>query len=235
MSILEILNNVLSQSGFHEKASFFNSQDLDDKQMAAIANRVGYEILNFYRWPLLRVSHEIDLQAGEESYTLPADFQSLVPDSVWEADGSRIAEWPTPDGRWYMYKFSAFSVGGVARIKMHGSTVDIINDGAASVIEFEYITNAYAKAESSGDLKAAFTLDTDTFRLDDQLLILGIQAHWQQAKGIPTYQEHYANYMNKMREAIARAAAGRTIGGRSGVNPVNADPDSPYYPLYRGS
>ncbi len=231
MQIVEILNNVLAQSSFLERPSFFNSSDPDDKQMVAIANRVGKEILDYYLWPALRKSFTFNLASGTSSIALPTDFESLVPESVWEADGSRPAEWPTPDGRWYQYKFSTFSVGGITRIKMHGDTVDIENDGQAVDIDFEYLTNAYAKDSTSGDDKQAFTLDTDTFRLDDQLLVLGIQAHWQQAKGIPTYTEHYANYMNKMREAIGRAAGGRIAGGR-GYSPLDR---SPYYPLYRPS
>ena len=70
--------------------------------------------------------------------------------------------------------------------------------------------------------KEFFTDDGDTWLLDDQLLILGIQAHWQQAKQMPTYLEHYQNYMSKMNEAISRSNTSQTIGGNP--RPMRRDP-----------
>lgn len=225
-TLKDMLNDVLAQSGFLEKTSFALSSDPDDKQMVAIANRVALEISQFYDWGSLRKSTEINLITGTSRYQLPNDFKSFVPDSAWETDGSRPVELPTPDGRWYLFKFSAFSDGGTLRAKFYGNELEIHDAVTGESFKIEYISNSPIK-DISGAVKERFTADTDTFILDDQLLVLGIQAHWMQTKLMPQYKEHLNNYMIKMNEAIARSAGGRTIGGTP-ANPSR----SPYTKLW---
>ena len=225
-----MLNQVLSQSGFLEKGTFTNSADPDDKQMVSIANRVAYEIMNYYDWNELRKTFILQLETGKDRYPLPNDWQSLVPDSSWESDGSRPAEIPVSNSSWYMYKFTAFSDGGIFRANIYGNEIEVYDSEGGSSISMAYITSMPILS-SEGEAKELFTNDTDTWILDDQLLILGIQAHWQQAKLMPTYGEHFTNYMRKMGEAIARSTGGRIIGGSL------SDRDwllrrSPYTPLY---
>jgi hypothetical protein len=232
MILKDILNNVLLQSGFLEKTSFTNNPDVEDKQMIAIANRTAIEIRDFYPWAELRKVYTITPQVGKAQYPMPDDYLSLIADSAWEVDGSRRVELPTPDGRWYMYKFSAFSDGGIIRAKMYGKTMEIANSDKGFTGEpfsVEYMSNAPITSADEVP-KERFTADDDEWLLDDQLLILGIQAHWQQTKLMPQYMEHMANYRAKTSEDIGRAAGGRTIGGfgiRKGMR------DDPYYPLYR--
>ena len=212
MTLLEILNNVLTQSSFLEKASFTNNADVDDKQMVSIANRVAYEIMNYYDWGGLRQIGVISLVEGSTQYQLPDDYQSYVPDSAWETDGSRKVDVPVDDATWYQYKFSSLTSGGTIRARFYGDFVQVIEPFDGGSFSYEYVTK-YPIRGSEGAAKELFTKDSDTFILDDQLLILGIQAHWQQAKLMPSYMEHMANYMTKMTEAIGRSNAGQTIGG----------------------
>ena len=230
MTIKDILNNVLAQSGFLEKGSFFNSADPDDKQMVAISNRVAYEIMNFYPWNELRSTFQIDMQTDQNRYVLPADYQSLIANSAWETDGSRIVEWPVPDRRWFMYKFTTFSDGGTIRVRKYGNEIEVHDPEGGESFTFEYVSKWVAKT-AEGERTEFFTNDTDEFLLDDQMLVLGVQAHWQQAKLMPSYQEHNQNYRAKMNEAIGRSNGSRTIGGNVFGRWQNTN--APYYPLYR--
>ncbi len=232
MTLIEILNNVLEQSGFLSRNSYTGSSDPDDKQMVAIANRAAYEIINFYKWGELRNTYTINVTPPQERYLLPNDFQEVVPDSAWEEDGSKPVEFPVPDRRWYMYKFTTWSNGGLIRMRKYGNELEISKPEFAESFEFEYISKWYIEAEG-GERKEFFTEDTDSFLLDDQLLILAVQAHWMQTKLMPQYQEHFQNYRAKMNEAIGRSAGARTIGGNNGIG--KSYEGSPYYPLYRPS
>ena len=270
MTLLEILNQVLMQSSFLPKDSFTVNADPDDRQMMAIANRVAYEIFNFYDWGTLRNVAVLDMIEGQNSYDVPPDYQSIVPDSAWETDGSRKVDLPASDAAWYQYKFSSLTTGGTIRARFYGDRIEVIEPFNGGSFTFEYvskypITSAYVPQADGGegtwsiDLsppqigylwdehlwgtipwaepienppftdigsfwdedywsvtgapKEFFSEDTDVWRLDDQLLILGIQAHWMQAKLMPQYMEHMANYRSKMGEAIGRSNAGQTIGG----------------------
>jgi len=229
MQLREMLNQVLMQSGFIERGSFVSSADPDDKQMVAIANRTAIEIMNYWKWPELRNTGSITLADGQTRYQLPADFQALVPDSAWEMDGERVVEWPVPDRRWFMYKFTDWSDGGTLRVRMYGNEIEVHDANTGESFDFEYISKFPITAENS-ERKERFTADTDSWLLDDQTLILGIQAHWQQAKLMPSYMEHFANYNRKMAESIGRSNASRTIGGASSTGIGRREP---YYPLWR--
>ena len=231
MDLKDILNNVLGQSGFLQRSSFTSSGDPDDVQMVAIANRAAIEIANYYNWSELRTASTINLITGTTLYDLPSDFKDMVPGSLWELDGERPVEYAVPDGRWYMYKFSTWSDGGTIRVRRYGSQLEVHDPETDSGFQFEYVSK-YAVRATAGTPKEFFTLDTDTWALDDQVLVLGIQAHWMQTKLMPQYVEMFANYNRKMTEAIGRSFGGRTIGG---INSSLAGDRSPYYPLYRPS
>ncbi len=231
MDIKQILNNVLSQSGFLEKDSYVGSSDPDDKQMVSIGNRVVDEIKRIWVWGELRSDFQINVQEGVTRYTLPADFEAIVPDSAWELDGNRQVEYPVPDRRWFIYKFTNWSDGGTIRVRKYGNELEIHDPDSTTGFQFEYISK-WAIVSSEGERKEFFTADTDEFLLDDQLLVLGIQAHWMQTKLMPQYKEHFANYRSKLNEAIGRSSGTRTIGGTGrGLDGRGA----PYYPLYRPS
>jgi hypothetical protein len=235
MTLREMLNEVLAQSGFLERSVFTSSSDPDDRQMVAIANRVACEIKGFYNWSGLRQSTTIVMtETGgvpDVRYDLPANYCSMVPDSVWETDGSRKVDLPVPENRWFLYKFTSFSDGGTIRARLYGDQIEIHDPEPGESFSFEYIADQVI-TDSAGQPKTNFTEDTDVWILDDQLFILGVQAHWAQTKLLPQYEQWYANYLAKMNEAIGRDASGQTIGGQT------ADGDwlstrSPYYPLYR--
>jgi len=200
--------------------------------MVAIANRGAYKFMTYFKWSGLRTDAEIDSLPGQQTYDLPGDFQDLVPNSAWEGEGERPVEWPVPDDRWFMYKFTSYSSGGVYRVRKFGDTIEVLSDVDDSTnFQYQYISKWVVQDEQQV-LKEFFTADSDTYRLDDQVLILGIQAHWMQTRMMPQYQEHYGNYNRKLSEAIGRSVGGKTIGGRGAGGFGRRDP---FYPLWRPS
>lgn len=237
MNLRDMINDVLGQSGFLHKAGFANSTDTDDIQMVSIANRAALEIYQFYTWSALRVAAEITMTetAGvpDSLYPLPADFKSVISDSAWESDGSRQVELSTPERRWYAYKFSAFSDGGVLRARVVGNNIEVHDAAPGQSFWFEYISNGpIIPANSADPPKDRFTLDTDTWLLDDQVLVLGIQYNWADTKMLPQKESWKGNYYQKLNEAIARDVPSKTIGG---LDVQFIARRAPYYPLYRAS
>jgi hypothetical protein len=215
MQIVDMLNNVLAQSGFLKRGQFFNSADVDDVQMTAISNRVALEIGGFYPWGTLRIPFQIDLIEGQEDYDLPAGLKWIVSDSSWETDGSRPVDDHISDQMWYQYKFSSLTSGGTIRARQYGDKLQVQEPFAGGEISFEYVSE-FLVTSTIGTPKPLFTEDSDLWVLDDQLLILGIQAHWMQTKLMPQYMEHMSNYRAKMNEAIGRDAVRNTVGGVGG-------------------
>jgi len=227
MTLLEMLNAVMSESSFLTRTSWASSNDPDAKQVVAIANRVAYEMYNWVPWPEMRETATVTLTTAT-SYALPSDHQSIIPDSAWETDGSRKVDLPVPDGEWFMYKFSSLTTAGTIRAKIVGSNLEVIDPVEGQEFSYRYISK-YPVLSSALVRKEKFTNDTDTFVLDDMVFILGVQAHWQQAKRMPNYLEFMQNYMSKMAEAYGRSMGAQKIGCRGTTVARRA----PYYPLYR--
>ncbi len=233
MTLLEIINEVLGMSGFLQRQRIVTSTNPDDIQMLVIANRVARDVHEYYPWPIMRRVGTITPISGQTRYALPDDFVDFVPDSAWQENGSRVAEWPTPDRRWYMYKFSAFSTGGMNRIKKYGNEIEIEASTGVRPISYEYISNAIIEAEN-GAKKSRFTADTDKFLLNERALLNGIQAEWGTNKMMPQASVWAARYQSSLADAIAEANSARTVGGtdqRFGRRWRNGF--SPYTNLYK--
>jgi hypothetical protein len=227
MNLLQILNEVLSQSGFLKRGSFMSSQDADDIQMGAIANRVAYEILNHFDWPEAEVIGGIMMQDGITLYELPEDFQSLVPDSEWTDAGVK-ADLLLNKPEWFTGRLGTGTGGSQIQYRLRGrSALEVLEPNPGETLTFSYITK-YPILNQSGQLIERFTADSDRFLLDDQLLVLGVQSHWAQTKMFPTAEQWRANYNAKLNEAIGRHSGGKTIGGS--FKPRNR---SPYTPLWK--
>jgi hypothetical protein len=238
MNLKSILNSVLGESGFLEKSAFAASSDVDDKQMVAIANRMAYKIFNFYNWSAMRQTWVLEMTTTgakgnipKTVYNLPTDWQTMVPDSVWETDGSRRVELPVPENRWFLYKHTVFSDGGTMRARLYGNTIEIHDASPGESITLEYITNTPIRS-AAGDPKQYFTADDDIFILDPETLITGVQWKWGHAKMMPQVAEWRQDHLTAVNGAIGRDAGGRTVGGQS----ANSDwmrNRGPYYPLYQ--
>lgn len=230
MNLKQILNRVLSESTFLEKPAFTSSNDPDDKQMVAIANAVAYHMFNWCHWGVLKATHTVTM-TEDKLYPLPDGFQSMIPDSAWETDGSRRVEVPTAEGRWYMYKYSTYSDGGTLRARLQGPNIELYDTQPGESFAFEYITK-YPITDAGGTPKEYFTLDDDIFLLDPEVLIKGIKAQWAEGKMMPQAEKWELRYLSDLNAAKGRDTGGRTIGGHASDN-AYIESRQPYYPLYR--
>ena len=229
MNLKQILNAVLARSVFLQKDSFALSVDPDDVQMMAIANEVISEYRDFYPWSRLSETFDLDLTL-DTVYDLPEDYLSVTPDSAWETDGSRKVDLPVPRNRWFMYKYSSLTDAGTVRARLYGNTIEINEPGLASEISLEYVSK-YTVLDSDGNPKEYFTADSDTFKLDDDTLIKGIQGYWAEAKMMPQADRWLQRFNKGMTAQIGIDNSAQTIGGIG----RGMDRRSPYYPLWRTS
>ena len=229
MTVLEIINEALAESGFNPVSSVYRSPDVDARQLAAIMNRARSEIRDFYIWPTLRSEFTLTLVEGNSVYSLPNDFWAFVPESCWSPNGSQQIEWPTPVNEWFMYKNSTLTAGPKTKVRLVGNRrLQVAETPSVSELRFDYIScDTVLGAE--GDSKKRFDHDSDTYLLNDRVLQLGFQAHWATTKGLPQAGVWTANYFNKMNAEIGRVTGARVIGSVSQAPRRGA----PYYPLFR--
>ena len=113
---------------------------------------------------------------------------------------------------------------------MYGDKIEINEPGIASEISLEYVSK-YVVLDSDGNSKEFFTSDTDTFKLDDNTLVKGIQGYWAEAKMMPQAQKWLSDFNKEIAKQVGIDNGGQTIGGLG----QGMERRSPFYPLWRTS
>lgn len=212
MNLKEILNLVLTQSGFHERPQFVTSGDPDDKQMVSLANMVNREIVDFFPWPQLRRVDRITMRPGIERYAMPAGFRRYIADSAWPESGAWEVLMPTTDQEWSFLQSREDRRGRPQiRARLEGDQLVIDKPRPNEVIRLEYIDGRAVNANSTNTPREMFEEDDDTWGLSDRVLILGIKGHWMLQKEFPTAQAAMAIYRQALREEIGRVSGSRTV------------------------
>jgi hypothetical protein len=156
---------------------------------------------------VLQQEHEFYLIKNQSSYELPSDFGFFLNKTMWDRVESRPMGLVSPQV-WQEFKSGLIqsSVYKRWRVKANDGTKEIFIDPTPTATQcvyecrdgskvkvgaaFEYISK-YTVNDTSGVPKELFTVDTDTFRIDDNLLELEFKWRWLNALG-QTYHEEKA-------------------------------------------
>lgn len=198
MSLLSVVRNVCLVCGKNVPDEVMSSEDRDMLEMARLANEMALMIADAHDWQSLMVQATITGDGTEEAFDLPADFGRMprkanLWSTRWQWDMNPIVGvdawleyqiWPTTLvlGSWIIYG-DQFHV------------LPIMDDG--DLVKYFYVSNKLVR-NSAGTTKAAFTSDTDTFRLSERLLELGMIYKWKADKGQP-----HADRLNDFEEELA--------------------------------
>lgn len=189
MTALSVAQAVCPFIGLEVPGAVFSSTTREHVELKAVANEMADAIAKAHPWQLLTTLKTHTGDGTTEDFTLPTDYD-WMPDAnqVWTSDNNQpLCKVPTQDawlgqivrefdpvpGNWIIY-------GGQLHIRAAL--------GSGITAKYFYQSNLIV-APASGANKTAFTLDTDTFRLDERLLKLGIIARWKQLKSQPYAQE----------------------------------------------
>lgn len=150
-----------------------------------------------------------DLQVVRDTYQLPSDFNNYIGDTWWDRTNfwrligpisPQTDQWDRsgivttgPRRRWRQIGHSPV----VFRLWPPPSTQD-----APAALVFEYCSNGWV-AGIDGTYKSTFTLDTDEFVLNPQMLIMGIKWRFFQIKGM-AYAPLQTEYVDFVEREIGR-------------------------------
>lgn len=112
-------------------------------------------------------------------YALPADFHCYTSDTAYS--GTFPARLPTTPQEWA----AETAVGAPSAnysVRFIGDRLHVKDPVDGETITYEYISSFPWKAGSTN--KELATADTDEWRLDRRLIVLGIKWRWKKEKGI---------------------------------------------------
>lgn len=176
------------------------SSDLMMQEMQALVLQEANELRLRHDWSGLKTPAAFTLGAlgtfNVISANLPADFRRLVEDSnLFSVELRRPCLGPQPSSAWLEMTRTFGPVASVFWRRL-GLTLEFLGAAPGWTIAYEYVSS-YPWANAAGVAKPAPTLDTDTLRVPEELVILGVIWRLRAAKGLD-YTQEMATYENQI-------------------------------------
>lgn len=155
-------------------------------------------------------SSNVSLAFGQESYSLPSDFDYMIPETAWDRGYRWQLLGPLQPAEWQVLKSGLSPTGPRRRFRFFGGSLylDPIPFDSNTLV-YEYYSTSFV-LQASGAKTNTFALDNDTYLLPDDLLILGLMWRWRRAKGLD-YTQEQETYQRRYDAEIGRAASARAL------------------------
>lgn len=215
-TILQILQSCALRIGLEKPTAVYSSTGRTEQELQEVAMEAASRILWAHDWQTLKTQATVDGDGTTTDFDLPSDYHRMPKDAqVWSTrwdrpliqvspeDDLRLAvrEYDLVQGAWTL-------IGGKIRFRPALAA----NEDAY----YLYISDAMVAPETGAN-KARFSVDTDTFRLDDRPLELGIIWEWKQRKRLG-YEEDMASAEEALSKAIEKDKGARIITQSSRAN-----------------
>ena len=199
--------NVADFPGFERPTSVISNTDPIARQLLALAQREGKQLMRVSDWAILKKEHTFSTSNGTAAYALPSDFDRLVLETSYNRSDNDILTGPISSSEYQLVNHGMATTGTTEkfRLKAASNALKIELDPTQSstqTIGFEYVSTQFCQS-SGGSGQAVWTADTDTGILDETTMEMGITWRFKAAHGLE-YGEDYKQYQLEVRQAVAR-------------------------------
>jgi len=210
MTILSVIQSASAVFGLETPTAVFASTEREHIELGVLANEMAERIATAYDWQTLSRTGTLTGDGSTEDFDQPSDFDRMTDGAqLWssslETPYSRIQdinEWLGMDVQSFDFVVNAWII--------YGNQFHIKPAMASAVTaKFFYQSNLLVSPET-GTNKTEFDTDTDTFRLDETLLKLGMIWQWKANKGLQ-YSEDMANFEERKAKLIMRDKGSKMI------------------------
>lgn len=188
MTLLEVIREYCKREGLRQPNAAISSNDAQVLQMVALLNKLLDDLMiNHSRFSRTIVEETWTSTGVEIQGTITSLFPGylwLMPKSFYDRTASINIRGPLTPEEWQKLKSLAAYNSAYPSYRFIGNNLHLypIVD-VTHTLAVEYKTEACVTS-ASGTLKKYFTVDTDTFNLNDSILILGLEYLWRQKKGM---------------------------------------------------
>ncbi len=227
MSLLSIVKEAAAIIGLEDYSQVIGNSDSDVRQLRALLQQGGNMISNMTNadggaWSVLERIYEFPTTENETEYDLPADFQRLITETVWQKDkywkmrGSATPrQWEMVRNRQAKTPYNVFRIlrtqNGVTQVGENQAPQVVRKftlepePGENITLVYEYISNAWWVSEN-GEFKRRATADTDESVFGDHLHVLDLVWRFKNANSLEYASELALFEMERDRLLIQDAA-----------------------------
>lgn len=210
MSLLTVFQQACTSGIALEKPSaVYGSTTREHVELANIANEMAAMIAASHEWQILNKIAVITGDGTTEDFALPADFDRMLDKSQLWSTSLETPLSPISDrDQWLELDIKSFDFVINAWIIYAGEIH--IKPALSTGVQVKYFYQSNLWGLNGATPISEFTADTNTFRIDERLLKLGIIWKWREMKGLP-YAEDLATYERLLAKLAMRDKGSRII------------------------
>lgn len=215
LTLLQLTQAACGEMGLPSPISVVDSNNLIAVQLLALANREAKECIRRANgaggWQAMRREIVFPMVPGQQAYALPADFDYLIPGTMWDRGYRWQVIGPLSPQEWQVLKSGLSPTGPrrrfrIMQAKLYFDPVPL----DTNTLVYEYYSTSFGLALDGVTVKSLFTLDTDTYALPDDLLVQGMIWRWRRAKGL-AYDQEFQTYEDAVQRELARDSSARNL------------------------
>lgn len=232
-TVLQVIKEFAGRQGLPVPTAILGSTDggiiqflrvLEEECIALAARGPWQTLINEYTFTSLATESQGTIAAGFGSAPVALNgYRYMIPELMWDRT-SRIPVCGSLGPQVWAYLKAMGITGPYNQFRFRGDQlITMPAMSAGHTIAFEYITSNFVNLAGVTSAGASrFAADTDTIRLQDDLVLAGLTWRWLKKKGF-AYAEDFNTYEDLVKDQLAREKPGRTLslaGGYEGFRPA---------------
>lgn len=235
MTLLTLAQDAATELGLDSQpVAIVGNPDVDVQRLLRFANRVGRELSTRAPWQAMRRRQSFIATATEvQANAIPADFSRFYPETFFDQTNFRVISGPMDPVEYESRKMSVQFGGGIGAHRWftrRGNDFLVTpTPVGGEQYTFDYQSNAFCQS-AAGVPQSQWLADTDTARLDEELITLGVIARYLEADGQPSqmataaYERRFAQvFGNDAPNGRVMAAGDIFAGTRRGTGEPGAN------------
>lgn len=212
LSVSQILTRALNRAGVSPLDAYVGGSAPEATLGLDLAESAALDIASAHEWEALRGEHSFTTVAQQEQTSgRPSDLERILDGTVWNETEDRRVRGPVDTKTWRRWTAGDLVAAIDDNYRLSGSSFLMFpTPSAGQTVSYEYQSSHRWQASGGGTTKASITLDTDTFRLDDELLIRGVVFMYKEAMGYD-YGGAYDLYLGRLAQMKAQEGTASRI------------------------
>lgn len=212
MSLLTLVQDACNEIGLPEPAAVVGSPDATVKQLLALANSAGEDLVQRGAWQECVKQASFTTIAQEDQGALEGKapgFNWAVYETMWNRSSQEYVGGPLFPREWQFLKASQVS-GPFPEHRIRDKNLHLLPAPAAGdTVAFEYVSRHYSTT-SGGAGQERFAADTDLCVLPERIMKRELIWRFKAAKGL-AYGEDFRMSEEQVANALARSGGNRTL------------------------
>jgi len=221
-TVASVVNDAAVELGLvaADIADPFASTDQNIVQLLRLLKSGGRELVKHRVWTHLIKEYTFNLVAGQQAYSLPADFRSMIDDSQWDRTTRFPLSMPISSEDWQFLQ----AIPVASNITYYGrlwqgqiQVTPLPGAGVTDTMAYEYNSSSWVATAGAPTVlsKDAPTVATDPLGFDARLMLARLKRDWRRNKKQDSQSEE-DDYQTALFDAENEDAVAKTIyiGGR---------------------